>query len=126
MTANDVAPVDEMSRVSSTDRSSERHDSTQQERKPSGSSQQDRRPSLNKAVRRASYVIGDGVCESWKELRMIGILPEPESEDEDESGLNPAATAPAEQEDANDDPNAADSVCTWNALAAFFCIWYIY
>ena len=42
-----------------------------------------RRGSLFEAVRRASTFIGDGVCESRKELKLLGVLPEPEdSEDE--------------------------------------------
>ena len=49
-------------------------------------------------MRRASQVIGDGVCESWKELRMLGILPEPESEDDDECGLCLNTTASVQEE----------------------------
>jgi hypothetical protein len=42
-----------------------------------------RRGSLFEAVRRASTFIGDGVCESRKELMLLGVLPEPEDDEEE-------------------------------------------
>lgn len=42
----------------------------------------DRRGSLLATMRRMEPLIGDGVCESKKELKLLGILPEIESDDE--------------------------------------------
>jgi hypothetical protein len=112
MTANDIEPVNNMRRVSFGDGATERSDSFQEEPKPSSSARPNRRPSLTEAMRRASLVIGDGVCESWKELRMLGILPEPESEDDD-AGPGPDVNATdlvREEEDAGESVNATDSV----------------
>lgn len=51
-----------------------------------------RRGSLIQAIRLASTLLGDGLCESKKELKLLGILPEPESED-DECPNSPSRAA---------------------------------
>ena len=55
-----------------------------------------RRSSLAAAVHRASTRLGDGLCESRKELALLGILPEPESS-EDEDSLVPVDMLSSEE-----------------------------
>ena len=120
MTANDIEPVNNMRRVSSGNRATERNDSIQEKPKPS-SSAKPRRPSLIEAMRRASLVIGDGVCESWKELRMLGILPEPETEDDDAGpGADVNATDLAREENTRESVDATDSVRSQTLLVDLF------
>ena len=55
-----------------------------------------RRASLTTAIGRASTVLGDGLCESKKELKLLGILPDPESS-EDEGDSAPMNTPASEK-----------------------------
>jgi hypothetical protein len=55
-----------------------------------------RRTSLTAAIRRTSTHLEDGLCESQKELKLLGILPEPESS-EDEDSSAPVNTPSSEE-----------------------------
>ena len=61
---------------------SAKRDSTQDDQR-SPPARATRRPSLTEAVRRASTLIGDGLCESKKELKMLGVLPDCDSDEDD-------------------------------------------